>query len=596
LESQDVSQTHHLIRRNGVWYYRRRVPQAFQSVLGKKEIHVSLGTNNLPEAKKLRAVEDLKWSAQFENAANCTAQPHNPVPGPTAPGQMLSESEVLQRVREYVAAEGARSCRRLAHETFTQEERTDAVIDIEYATSILRDNEDPRLHELIEDGCKAIAPVQLAPGGAASAFLAEVVRRGLVELQQRKLSVLSDDHSRSFFDQLFDPKREPDVTFRQLADHMLANVREEAAVNDTSLKWVDKQRGFLDLLAEIVGEQTPVQAIDYDACLKVRGALARLPAGRTKAYGGLSLEQAIAQADAENAARLSHKTQEQYLATFRNVLGLAAKKRLISVNPADDLKPLKRDMVSNSQKRLPFTPTQLKEIFESEFYRAAARNETPYEFDEKGWRFWLPLLSLFMGMRPNETCQMLPADVKCTDLGTWYVDIVAVEDDDSETGSEKTLKTETSRRRVPIHPELIAIGFVEFAQRRLRARAPLLFDGIRPDKYGNRAKYALKRFREQYLPAATTLLPRQSFYSLRHNFRDALRRADAPPDALQALGGWSQGSLVSDSYGERDNPDYQLQFMRRVSFPGVSFSHLRVDNQREPDGKLPKAFLPESEM
>jgi site-specific DNA recombinase len=26
---------------------------------------------------------------------------------------------------------------------------------------------------------------------------------------------------------------------------------------------------------------------------------------------------------------------------------------------------------------------------------------------------------------------MLPADVKCTDLGTWYVDIVAVEDDDS---------------------------------------------------------------------------------------------------------------------------------------------------------------------
>jgi uncharacterized protein DUF6538 len=293
LESQDVSQTHHLIRRNGVWYYRRRVPQAFQSVLGKKEIHVSLGTNNLPEAKKLRAVEDLKWSAQFENAANCTAQPHTPVPDPTAPGQMLSESEVLQRVREYVAAEGARSCCRLAHETFTQEERTDAVIDIEYATSILRDNEDPRLHELIEDGCKAIAPVQLAPGGATNAFLAEVVRRGLVELQQRKLSVLSDDHSRSFFDQLFDPKREPDVTFRQLADQMLANVREEAAVNDTSLKWVDKQRGFLDLLAEIVGAQTSVQSIDYDACLKVRGTLARLPAGRTKAYGGLSLEQAI---------------------------------------------------------------------------------------------------------------------------------------------------------------------------------------------------------------------------------------------------------------------------------------------------------------
>jgi len=65
-----VSQTYHLIRRNGTYQYRRRVPLELVAVIGKKEIQFSLGTSNLTEAKKRRAVEDLKWSTRFEVAAN----------------------------------------------------------------------------------------------------------------------------------------------------------------------------------------------------------------------------------------------------------------------------------------------------------------------------------------------------------------------------------------------------------------------------------------------------------------------------------------------------------------------------------------------
>jgi integrase len=581
LGSQDVSQTNHLIRRSGVWYYRRRVPKALHAKLGKKEIQLSLGTSKLADAKKLRAVEDLKWAARFESAIDCTSSADAPGVGQTASGQILSESEVLQRVREFVTAEGARSSRTLTQETFTHEERQETATDIEYGMAILKDPEDPRLHELIDGGIKSLGSPRTASAGTSDALLAEVVRRGLVELQQRKLSVLNDDHSRSFFDHLFAPHHKPDVTFRQLTDQVFENLREDAAINGTSLKWVDKQRAFLSLLVEIVGDQTPVRSIDYDVCLKVRGTLARLPAGRTKAYSGMTLDQAIAKGEAQNAHRLSPVTQEQYLATFRNTLSLAAKKQLIGMNPAEDLKPLKRDAVSNSQKRLPFTHEQLKRIFEGGFYRSAAQHSPAYSIDKNGWRFWLPILCLFMGLRPNEACQMRPSDVKCSPAGTWYVDIIASEDDEDGSDNEKTLKTLTSRRRVPVHPELLAIGFVEYAQSRLECRATLLFDGIRADQYGNHAKYALKRFREQYLPNEIELEPRQSFYSFRHNFRDALRRADAPPDALQALGGWSQGKLVSDSYGERDNPDYQLQFMRRVSFPSLKLDHLHAEKNRK---------------
>lgn len=169
-------------------------------------------------------------------------------------------------------------------------------------------------------------------------------------------------------------------------------------------------------------------------------------------------------------------------------------------------------------------------------------------------------------------------DVKRTDGGTWFVDVVAsFDDDESASSTTKTLKTEYSRRRIPIHPELSAIGFLLFAEERREGGSDArLFPDLKPDEYGNCAKYALKRFRETFLPEAITMEVRQSFYSLRHNFRDALRAIGAPPDALQALGGWSQGKLVSDSYGEKSNPDYQAQFIKKIEFQGLDMSHLRL--------------------
>lgn len=173
---------------------------------------------------------------------------------------------------------------------------------------------------------------------------------------------------------------------------------------------------------------------------------------------------------------------------------------------------------------------------------------------------------------------MSASDVKQTINGTWYVDIVETSDeDDTSASTGKVLKTATSRRRVPIHPQLIAIGFLQFAEGRKTSGAEArLFPELKPDSYGNYAKYALKRFRETFLPSAIELQPRQSFYSLRHNFRDALRSIGAPPDALQALGGWSQGKLVSDDYGDKSNPDYMRKFIAQVAFPGLDLSQLHL--------------------
>ena len=87
------------------------------------------------------------------------------------------------------------------------------------------------------------------------------------------------------------------------------------------------------------------------------------------------------------------------------------------------------------------------------------------------------------------------------------------------------------------------------------------------------ATYALKRFREVYLPVAIKLMPSQSFYSLRHSWRDALRRIDAPESTLEAVGGWGQGK-TSDAYGDKFDPDYQVKVIEKISFEGLNLSAL----------------------
>ena len=387
----------------------------------------------------------------------------------------------------------------------------------------------------------------------------------------------ADDHCRQTFDELFNREKPPKVAFSELAKQRLQRIQEEASSNHISDKWIRKQDAIVTFLREVVGDATPIADIDYDACMRVQAAVAHVPANRTKLYEGIPLEQAIARAKHEGKPTLLPATQEVYLATFTSILDLAAKKRLISVNPAAGLKPLKRDVVADEDKCHPFTQEQLIQLFHCDYYQqCAASGPVPYRFaTDGGWRYWLPLIFLFSGMRPNEICQLHFADIRRTKAGTPYFEVTNATDEKGTPGP-KTLKTQTSRRRVPVHTELVRLGIFEFIEDRRAATAEPYIFPLKPDRDGNRAWYPLKRFRESYLPKALTLSPRQSFYSFRHTVRDALRRIHAPADTLQAVCGWSQGRLVSDNYGERSNPDYQHSWVEKIAYLGLDLAHLYI--------------------
>ena len=157
--------------------------------------------------------------------------------------------------------------------------------------------------------------------------------------------------------------------------------------------------------------------------------------------------------------------------------------------------------------------------------------------------FWLPLLGLYSGARRSELTQLTVADV------TKVADVVCfrfVED----TARGKRLKTETSARTVPVHPELIKLGWLHYVDgvKRKSGANIWLFPAVSPEAPG--AIKAWTKWFHRYLNSIGLTDSRKVFHSFRHTFKDALRAANVTEDLNDALCGQRNNS-VGRGYGAK---------------------------------------------
>ncbi len=109
--------------------------------------------------------------------------------------------------------------------------------------------------------------------------------------------------------------------------------------------------------------------------------------------------------------------------------------------------------------------------------------------------FWLPHLGLYTGARVNELCQLNPVvDIlKDETSGVWYLNIT--EQSEAAENVKKRVKTKSSRRKVPVHSQLIAMGFLDYVATLKKQGKKLLLSGFEPGK-GRAATEAEKWFRQ----------------------------------------------------------------------------------------------------
>lgn len=107
----------------------------------------------------------------------------------------------------------------------------------------------------------------------------------------------------------------------------------------------------------------------------------------------------------------------------------------------------------------------------------------------KDYLFWATLLSLYSGCRANEVCQLRTDMVYLHDAGFYYFEIKSEDALDPKTGAQLSAKNDSSERFVPIHPDLISMGFADFwnlqKKRQVRAggRPVQLFKNIKWSKH-----------------------------------------------------------------------------------------------------------------
>jgi integrase len=116
------------------------------------------------------------------------------------------------------------------------------------------------------------------------------------------------------------------------------------------------------------------------------------------------------------------------------------------------------------------------------------KNRKGETFDYR-WRYWVFMLLLYHGARPGEICQLYTEDIG-EERGSRIPCIFI-----GEGEGEKSVKTDGSRRITPIHPALIADGFLDYVADRRRRREKQLF-ALTPHARNGYAHAAGKWFRD----------------------------------------------------------------------------------------------------
>lgn len=514
----------HLTRRGSTYYFRRRVPLALRRAFPFEAWIESLHTTDFEEAKRLVRAR----SVEIDNRITAALAEGSSTPSPP--------------LRPDEAASLA---------TLWLKERLDA--DAEWRLTSGPDWHRNQGTVLLEKA--AAARCQLAKGlwrcvgGDADEVLAKAGRfYGKEDPSRRLMAGQLLEAQVAYFDAVEArqqgavvkapeasplPLRAPSgqPSGRTVDDLITAYTADKAKAHGEGVV-MKRYRHIFAALRELLGPQRVVSTLTRADGRAVRDFLATVPKHAGKKYPKLSLKEAVAAGERDAAPKLVPKTVASYMQNLNAMINWAAAEEWIERNPFSGLVGKAESLAE----RRGYTANELERLFAT---LIPFKGETP-------WRFWLPALALYTGARLNELAQLRVEDVIEVD-GTPCIHISPYTAEGVQS-ADKRVKTAGSKRTVPLHADLVALGFVTFA--RGRGKGPeRIFHELREGPHGGYSHEASRWF-GKYLTRLGLKLPGLVFHSFRHTFRDAARDGGVPDPVAEALGGW-KSRKVSDQYGSR---------------------------------------------
>ncbi len=251
----------------------------------------------------------------------------------------------------------------------------------------------------------------------------------------------------------------------------------------------------------------------------------------------------------------------------------------IPTNPAANIKIAGSSKLGGTRTR--FETEELQKLFQLPVFTGClntSRPGKPGHFIINDHRFWAPLVLLFTGARPSEVAQLAVSDVK---LGIThpYLSILTEYDpsDPEDRPFVKSGKTINATRVIPIHPELVRLGFAEYVFEMRRQALVRLFPEWKLSsdarKLYSQASW-IRAFNEKYIPLVSTRHPRPTFYSFRHTFKSRLIAAGVPTQIQNQVLGHAQTGMDGSYFADGADLADVASAVAKINHEGLSLEHL----------------------
>jgi integrase len=303
----------------------------------------------------------------------------------------------------------------------------------------------------------------------------------------------------------------------------------------------------IELFIQLHGDIPPAR-ITRDHARKFLAALQDIPWPRRGELSQMTLPQIVNWRKAHpDAPRLANRSINKQFGGVQTIVKWA---RDDGTDPFTNLR-----LEGDDPEGGPFDPEELRALFASPVFTEGERPAA----GRGDCAFWLPLLALFTGERRGELAALRTADVNQED-GHWTFAIYA----DKDAG--KKLKTKGSARTIPIHPELVRLGFLELVESNNEGGDVWLFPAVSPAKPSGLKSWT--KWFGGYLADLGIAGERKGLHSLRHNFADALRAGGVDEELREAIMGHTV-KTVGRGYGARHAKHRHKTIIDRFTMPRI---------------------------
>ena len=202
--------------------------------------------------------------------------------------------------------------------------------------------------------------------------------------------------------------------------------------------------------------------------------------------------------------------------------------------------PIPRD----SESRQRFSVEDLNLIFSNKRFMCPDK--------KKLYNYWVPILGYYTGMRLAEICLLTKDDVFKTDDGIWCISL---------NEKYRSLKNKSSIRDIPLHSDVVNLGFVEFAQKQ---KDIFIFKTTSKDnRHDDAIGKSFSRFKKSLGFSSNKV-----FHCFRNTFIDEAFQQGLDSVLYKSYVGHSQSDITHGIYASKANVKLlKDNFLDKMKFP-----------------------------